>query len=418
MVLIFDIMNFRRFSVHLIIAMSVLISSITSCTKDDTEPGNSYLVTYEPVVTYSKMSINSMIDLAAFQYAQIASFKPYMESDVKVYRIVYRTSTGGKETEASGLVSVPVNQGDYPVLSFQNGTNTLNINAPSVNPSNSNYILVEVLASMGFVVIIPDYPGFGESADIPHPYLVKDATVTSITDMFYAAEEFDATGLPDISILNEYYLLGYSQGGWATMALHKALELDFSSDFNLAGSVCGAGPYDIGLLFSQMVNVATYPMPVYLGYIFNAYSAYGQISNPVTDIFREPYASRISTLYNGTKSFEQINSQLTTSVPDLLNASFITGYTTSEKYSSVRKALSDNSIEAWHTYKPLLMIHGGNDTQVNPISTETMYSSMIQKGTSGEICTKIIIPGADHGDGVVPAMVEGINFLLKLKESR
>ncbi|MBI5010553.1 MAG: alpha/beta fold hydrolase, partial [Bacteroidia bacterium] len=284
--------------------------------------------------------------------------------------------------------------------------------------SNSNYILVEVLASMGFVVIIPDYPGFGESVNIPHPYLVKDPTITTIADMFYAAEEFDKTELPDISILNEYYLLGYSQGGWATMALHKALELNFSNDFNLAGSVCGAGPYDIGLLFSQMVDVPTYPMPVYLGYIFNAYSAYGQISNPVTDIFREPYASRISTLYNGTKSFDQINSQLTTSVPDLLNASFITGYTTSEKYSSVRKALSDNSIEAWHTYKPLLMVHGGNDTQVNPVSTETMYSLMIQKGTSPELCTKIIIPGADHGDGVVPAMIEGINFLLKLKDSR
>jgi pimeloyl-ACP methyl ester carboxylesterase len=411
-------MSFKRISVRLIIALSVFISFISSCTKDDTEPANSYLVSNELVVTYSKLSISSMIDLASIQYPEIASFKQYMKNDVKVFRIVYKTSIGGKATEASGLVCVPVNPGDYPVLSFQNGTNTLNINAPSVSPSNSNYILVEVLASMGFVVIIPDYPGFGESVDIPHPYLVKDPTITSIADMFYAAEEFDLTGLPDISILNEYYLLGYSQGGWATMALHKALELNFSNDFNLAGSVCGAGPYDIGLLFSEMVNVTTYPMPVYLGYIFNAYSAYGQISNPVTDIFREPYASRISTLYNGTKSFDQINGQLTTSIPDLLNASFITGYTTSDKYSSVRKALSDNSIEAWHTYKPLLMLHGGSDTQVNPLSTETMYSSMIQKGTSPEICTKIIIPGAGHGDGVIPAMVEGIKFLLKLKENR
>jgi pimeloyl-ACP methyl ester carboxylesterase len=408
-------MNFKRISFRLIIALSVFVSFISSCTKDDTEPANSYLVSNELVVTYSKLSINSMIDLASVQYPEIALFKQYMENEVKVYRIVYRTSIGGKATEASGLVCVPVNPGDYPVLSFQNGTNTLNLNAPSVNPSNSSYILVEVLASMGFVVIIPDYPGFGESVNIPHPYLVKDPTITSIADMFYAAEEFDATGLPDISILNEYYLLGYSQGGWATMALHKALELNFSNDFNLAGSVCGAGPYDIGLLFSEMVNVTTYPMPVYLGYIFNAYSAYGQISNPVTDIFREPYASRISTLYNGTKSFDQINGQLTTSIPDLLNASFITGYTTSDNYSSVRKALSDNSIEAWHTYKPLLMLHGDSDTQVNPLSTETMYNSMIQKGTSPEICTKIIIPGADHGDGVIPAMVEGIKFLLALK---
>ncbi|MBI5010187.1 MAG: hypothetical protein HZB98_11200, partial [Bacteroidia bacterium] len=127
-------MIFKRISIRLIIALSVFVSFFSSCTKDDTEPSNFYLVTYEPVVTYSKMSINSMIDLASAQYPQIASFKPYMVSDVKVYRIVYRTTIGGKDIEASGLVSVPANKGDYPVLSFQNGTNTLNINAPSVNP--------------------------------------------------------------------------------------------------------------------------------------------------------------------------------------------------------------------------------------------------------------------------------------------
>ncbi len=235
-VLTLIIMIFKRISLRIIIILAAVVSFISSCTKDDSEPDNSYLVSYEPVVSYSQSSINSMIDLAAFQYPEIASLRQYMKSDVSVYRIVYKTSIGGKEINASGLLSVPVNQGDYPVLSFQNGTNTLNINAPSVNPSNSSYILVEVLASMGFVVIIPDYPGFGESVNIPHPYLVKDPAITTIADMFYAAEEFDATILDDISILNEYYLLGYSQGGWATMALHKALEFNCSNDFNLAGS--------------------------------------------------------------------------------------------------------------------------------------------------------------------------------------
>jgi pimeloyl-ACP methyl ester carboxylesterase len=411
-------MNFKRIPIRIIIVLAAVISFVTSCTKDENESANSYLVSNELVFTYSKFTINNMIDFAAVQNPQIASLKQYVASDVKIYRIVYKSSTGGKEFNASGLVCVPVNQGDYPVLSFQNGTNTLNLLSPSVNPANNNYVLVEILASMGFVVVIPDYPGFGESVSIPHPYLVKEPTVTSIVDMFYATEELDATALPDISALNEYYLVGYSQGGWATMALHKALELDFSNDFNLKGSVCGAGPYDIGLLFSGMVNVTAYPMPVYLGYIFNAYSAYGQITNPVTDIFKEPYASRISTLYNGTKSSEQINAQLTTSITDLLNESFYTGYNTSDKYSSVRKAFSDNSIAAWHTYTPLLMIHGGSDTQVNPITTETMYSSMIQAGTSPDICRKVIIPGADHGDGILPAMIEGINFLLALKDNR
>jgi hypothetical protein len=55
---------------------------------------------------------------------------------------------------------------------------------------------------------------------------------------------------------------------------------------------------------------------------------------------------------------------------------------------------------------------------VNPVSTEYMYNEMIQAGTAGDICTKVIIPGADHSSGLIPAMVEGILFLDNLKNAR
>jgi pimeloyl-ACP methyl ester carboxylesterase len=167
-----------------------------------------------------------------------------------------------------------------------------------------------------------------------------------------------------------------------------------------------------------MIGVTTYPMPVYLGYIVNAYSAYDQFTNPVTDLFNEPYASRISSLYTGLLTSGQINNQLTTSIPDLINPAFLAGFESDPLYSSVRNALADNSIPAWHTYKPLLLLHGSADNQVNPMSTEDIYSSMIEAGTSVDICKKVIIPGADHGSGVAPAMIQGILFLNDLKSSR
>jgi len=158
-------------------------------------------------------------------------------------------------------------------------------------------------------------------------------------------------------------------------------------------------------------------MPVYLGYIINAYTAYSQFSNPATDIFNPPYAARVPLLYNGTLTFDQINSQLTTSIPALITQDFLTGFPTAQKYASVRDALNANSIAPWHSYKPLFMIHGGSDTQVNPVSTENMYSSMIQAGTSADICRKVIVPGVDHSDGVVPCMVQGILFLNSVRDS-
>jgi pimeloyl-ACP methyl ester carboxylesterase len=395
----------------------IFFAVVTSCSKDDNGSGFSYFVSKEFSVTYTKTYINSLINTASGSLPEVNNLKTRVTCDINIYRMVYKTTVNGHQINASGLVCVPVIPGDYPVLSFQNGTNTVNAYAPSEFAINYSYQFVEIIASMGYIVVIADYPGFGESAQVPHPYLVKEPTVQSLVDMLYAVKEITGSELPGITLKNEYYLLGYSQGGWATLALHKALELDYKDEFNLKGSACGAGPYDLFLLLQGMVNTSTYPMPVYLGYILNAYKAYDQFTNPVSDIFNGPYASRLSSLYTGLLTSEQINSQLTTSIPGLITPDFLSGFTTSPKYASVRNALNNNSVSAWNSYKPLLLIHGGKDTQVNPVSTENMYAQMIQAGTSPVLCKKVIVPGVDHGDGVIPCMVQGILFLMNLKGS-
>lgn len=404
----------------LLLAVSIILGSafVTSCKKDDNPPAYSYYISKQFAVEYTTDYLNSMIDVVSPALPDLATLKPQIKSGIKVYKIVYKTTVNGNQIDASGLIIVPVTKGNYPVLSFQNGTNTLNSSSPSNSPLDYNYQLVELIASMGYVVVFADYPGFGESAQIPHPYLIKEPTVRSLVDLLYTTKEMVSQEFPGITLNNDYYLLGYSQGGWATLALHKALEQNYSSDFNLKGSTCGAGPYDIELLLAGMVNKITYPMPYYLAYIVYAYSAYNQFTNPVSDIFNEPYASRLSTLFTGNLTSTQINSQLTTSISGLITSDFLSGFNTSPKFSSVITALNNNSIVGWHTFKPLLLIHGGNDTSVDPISTENMYNSIIQAGTSTDICKKIIVPGVDHGDGLLPCMIQGITFLNNLKNSK
>lgn len=391
---------------------------VTSCNKDNQNPTYSYYVSKELSATYTRTYINNLVNNVSGSLPEINTIKPLLVNDVDIYRVVYKTTIKGQKINASGLVCVPKTPGSYPVLSFQNGTNTVNAFAPGEFVINPSYQFIEIIASMGYIVVIADYPGFGESAQIPHPYLVKEPTVQSLVDLLFAVKEVTASELPGITLKNEYYLLGYSQGGWATLALHKALELDYGDEFDLKGSACGAGPYNIFLLLQNMVNVTTYPMPVYLAYIVNAYIAYSQITNPVTDIFNEPYASRLGSLFNGLLTSEQINNQLTTSIPGLLTTGFLSGFGTAPKFSSVKDALNSNSVTAWHSYKPLLLIHGGKDTQVSPISTETMYSAMIQAGTSADLCKKEIVPGVDHGDGVFPCMIRGVIFLTNLNTSK
>jgi len=396
----------------------IVLSALTSCSKNDNGQRYDHFVSKELAVSYTKVYISNLLNIISGTLPEVDSLKPLVESDVDIYRMVYKTTIDGHMINVSGLICTPKTPGDYPVLSFQNGTNTLNSNAPSEFAIDYPYQMVEIIASMGYVVLIADYPGFGESAQVPHPYLIKEPTVQSLVDMLFAAKEAAISELPGVTLKNEYYLLGYSQGGWATLALHKALELDYSNDFELKGSACGAGPYNIYNLMKGMMNVESYTMPVYLGYIINSYISYNQFTNPASDIFNEPYASRLGSLYTGFLTSDQINSQLTESIAGLINADFLSGYATSPEYATVREALNNNSITPWHSYTPLLLIHGGGDTQVNPVSTENMYSGMIQAGTPEDICKKVILPGLDHGEGVAPCMIEGILFLMNLNTSR
>ena len=393
----------------------LLIIIVTSCRKTPEKPDYDYFVSRELAVTYTTATITGLLTTGVQQYPELSAILQYVKSDINVYKVVYKTEISGESIEASGLVCVPALPGEYPVISFQNGTNTVNAYAPSEFVINPSYQLVEFIASMGFVVVIPDYPGFGKSKQIPHPYLIAEPTVRSITDMLYAVEEScEYDEFSGISTLNEYYLVGYSQGGWATLALHKALELDYGDDFNLQGSVCGAGPYNLYDLLQEMTGLSEYPMPYYLGYIINAYTWYDQFTNPVSGLLNEPYATRVGTLFNGTLSGSQINEQLTTSITGLFSADFISGFAGSATYSSVREALKRNSVSAWNTARPILFVHGEGDTHVSVTATHTIYDKMLDAGTSPDLCSKIIFPGLDHGDAVLPAMIEGLDFILNL----
>jgi len=394
--------------------IAVLVAMVASCRKDE-GPQYEYLVTADFVASFNVGYIDNMLNIAESSYPEIGELKQYLVNGIDIYRIVYKTEVNNEAIKASGLVCVPSSAGEYPVICFQNGTNTVNAYAPSEYPLNPLYQMAEAVSSFGYIMVIPDYPGFGESSGIPHPYLITEPTVRSITDMLYAVREFGAGELTDVDVRNEYYLMGYSQGGWATLCLHKAIEQDFSGDFDLRGSVCGAGPYNLTLLFNTIINAATYPMPVYIGYIINAYTAYHQFTNPVSDILNEPYASNLSSLYNGLLTAGEINSQLTATIQDLFTPAFLSGFDAAPQYSSVREAMVTNSVAAWKTEIPLLLIHGGSDNTVNPITTENMYTEMLTAGTAAQVIKKELIPGADHGEGVVQSMVSGLKFIRSIQ---
>src|SRR5665811_2636213 len=98
--------------------------------------------------------------------------------------------------------------------------------------------------------------------------------------------------------IRDRYIAGYSQGGWATMQLQKAIEENYSNQFNLKASACGAGPYYLNYINEYILQQTEYPMPYFIGYMFNTYINLG-ITTPASEIFKTPFDTRITTLYDG-----------------------------------------------------------------------------------------------------------------------
>jgi pimeloyl-ACP methyl ester carboxylesterase len=402
-----------------LILLFLLITTFSGCDLDDDNkvPEDNYIVDFVKHKTYTIDEIKARLNLYVTLYPELKGIVDNLKSGVEVYKITYKTKFKDKEIIASGLVSVPQTSGTYPILSYQNGTNTLHSNAPSVNPDDQLFQMLEFVASTGFIVSVPDYLGFGSSANMFHPYYDKKSTNESVTDMLWAVRELANNYLVALP-KNDLYIMGYSQGGWSTMQLQKYIEENYSSEFKLRASACGAGGYDVRYINDYILAQTEYPMPYYIGYIFNSGINLGEITNPTKDIFKSPYSERILTLYNGTKSGDEINAQLTTKTADLFTAEYRTGANTNAKFASVMNSLEKNSISAWKTNVPTMILHGTADTYVPYPGSEKIYNDFLAKGVSKSTVTLVPFPGLGHTSAILPSGVTSINWFIELNKGK
>ncbi len=222
--------------------MLVMILLVNGCNKETTDPAsNQYLVDFNEENLFLLQSIEAMLAPLEPLYPQAAGIKEHAAYSVQVFSMNYKTHYKGEEITASGLVCIPLADAKFPVISFQNGTNTYHGNAPTANPLNYNYLLLEAMASNGYIILIPDYIGFGASSDQVHPYYQKETTASTVIDMMHACSELVQDKKVLAKIADRNYLMGYSQGGWATLSVLEELEKGDHPDIKVYGCLMWCG---------------------------------------------------------------------------------------------------------------------------------------------------------------------------------
>lgn len=393
---------------HLLFALILLL--LFSCKKKSREnnpetvipetPASERVSTSSPLNVYS----SALLKVGIAQFApELQPLTPKIKYNVSTYKIVYKTSYKNHTIWASGIVCIPEATTSLSLLSFQHGTMFSNVDVPS-NNSNQQF-QIAALASVGYVVIAPDYLGFGSSDTIAHPYYIASYSANAVRDMILATQEL----LPSlkVSLNGKLFLGGYSQGGNATMAALKDIENLPIQGLSITASGAGAGGYDLKGIFETIVLQEKYTSPNYLGYVVHSFQRSYHLSVPFSYYFKEPYATRIPILYDGNTDGNTINSQLNTSLDSLFQSSFLEGLA-NDKEKQFDSLLKANSLHDWKPSTPLRFYHGTVDEIVPYSDTDSTYQKMLQKGA--EKISLVPLQGKNHSTGALPMMADLINW--------
>lgn len=321
--------------------------------------------------------------------------------DIEVHKIIYKTKTvAGKETKASGVVMFPKLEKPLPLLSYQHGSITNESSVPSniTNFGIDEYGAMAIFAATGLIVSMPDYLGYGASSDQPHPYEHGKSLATASYDMLKAVEEF--LEVQKIEKSDKCYLMGYSEGGYAALALQKLMEA--SGEDRITATLAGAGAYD-KTAFSKAIIGLDKPLEFIANYLWVLHTynrIYSTLKRPWSDYVNAPYAQSLEALETITSStINQLidEGKLETNPKKLFKESLISGINNGSD-NALLDVLADNDLLDWTPKAPVFLYHGTEDDFVFPLNSSSTAQALNAKG--GKV-SYVPLEGKNHTTAVL-----------------
>jgi pimeloyl-ACP methyl ester carboxylesterase len=372
----------------------------------DKTGGKDLFISATPVGSFTRLELQAVAVLKGF-----SNLVPLIKYDADFYKITYYTTLNGSKVLASGLLGIPKNMPTTPaLLSAQHGTMFSDADAPSNFPSTFSGF--ELGASAGFVTVIPDFIGYGESKAIVHPYYDMASSAAAVVDIIKATKYYLES--QKTAINDKLFLLGYSEGGYVTMAAQREIETNKSHNLTLTAAAEGAGGYDLTTMLTKVASVPRYGTPSFLALFIQSYNTTYSFNRPLTDYFMPKYAAKIPALLDGSKTREQIDLELTTTPSALLSTAFFSGLSNPAGETAFKAKIAMNSFPEWYPVSPTRMYHGTADEAVFFETSQTTYNRFISAGSKQLTLTPI--PGGTHATSVIPMILDALPWMKTLAQ--
>ena len=339
-------------------------------------------------------------------------------SGAACYKLTYETpDAAGSLVHASGLVCLPTTRStNRPVISYQHGTIFQNSDAPSQLSTSPEGLVGAALAGLGFISVLPDYLGFGDSTGMLHPYLHAETLASATINMNRAARAFFSDPGINASSNGQLFLTGYSEGGYATLATQRLMELSLPAEFPVTASEPGDGPYDLTNTAASVMALSNQVDPAFSAFFLKAYDSLYNNPSRIAYYFSSAYVTAANTYFNGAYSRSQVSSAFGgagVATTTLLNSAFVTSYLGSGE-ASLKSHIAENDIYNWAPAAPTRLFHGTGDDIVPYANATTAKTAMTNNGSITVTivnCDAGTLP-TTHDNCARPYAIDAISFFI------
>lgn len=365
------------------------------------------------------LSAESIATFSAFQLSLLAGIP--VQNGVEQIKIRYEMNgIDGTNDTVSGLVVLPLltNQEDLPLIVYQHPTSSSGRNdVPSSGGFSIGSIESVALGAFGFAVFATDYLGLGESRGF-HPFVHAETETEAGINMMYACLDYlemkegvswDSTNL---------FIAGYSQGGHASMALHRELETSMNDEFSVTAAAHMSGPYSLSevMLEKFIVDVPSQNVADVVFMLLGYQSFYQSIYDSLSQVFVAPYDSIIQNFYEDQYALIALEGQLINALMQnedsvltkrMFQPAFLSQLNDPE--SEILQLIRENDTYDWAPNAPTRLYYCAPDERV-PARNSTLADSVMNQNGAVDLEAININATANHGDCTLYALLAAINF--------
>ena len=138
-----------------------------------------------------------------------------------------------------------------------------------------------------FIVVAPDYYGFGITEKEPQAYCISRANGRASLDAYLAAKRM----IEDLNVKkgDDFVIAGYSEGAQTTMGVLREIS-ERHPEIKVKRAFAGDGPYDINSMFDAVTKGDT-EMPSTVCNVLWAYNHFFRLGYDIHDYLKDPVAA-------------------------------------------------------------------------------------------------------------------------------